>query len=120
MPDGIAARMCRIGCGEPCFETRFQSYTAAIFGFIHDPRPVRTTPFRCVGRLVVQSRSVMACIFAIISGGIYGTTTTRKRYDYLRHPSSNTAIAGFDLGVEQEIRDQSEDGGQMARPGERR
>ena len=51
MPDGIAARMCRIDCGEPCSETRFQSCAAVIFGFIHEPRPVRTTPFRCVGRL---------------------------------------------------------------------
>ena len=44
---GIAARMCRIGCGEPRFETRFRG-AADIFGFIHEPRPVRTTPFRLV------------------------------------------------------------------------
>ncbi len=42
-PYGTAACMCRIGSGEPCLETRFPSCAAAIFGFIHEPRPVRTT-----------------------------------------------------------------------------
>ena len=46
---GTAARMCRIGRGEPRLETRFSICAADTFGFIHEPRPVRTTPFRCVG-----------------------------------------------------------------------
>ena len=49
---GIAARMCRIGSGEPRFPTRFPSCAAVIFGFFHEPRPVRTIPFRfCVSGL---------------------------------------------------------------------
>ena len=44
---GIAARMCRIGCGEPRLETRLDG-AAVIFGFFHRPRPVRTIPFRLV------------------------------------------------------------------------
>ena len=37
----------------------------------------------------------------------YGTSSSRMRHDNARRSSSNTAIAGFDRGVEQEARHQS-------------
>src|SRR6187200_1734494 len=43
-----------------------------------------------------------------------GTSTSRKRHDHSRRPSSNTAIEGFDPGAERTLWGQSEDRGQVA------
>ena len=44
----------------------------------------------------------------------------RKRRDHARRPSRDTAVAGFDRGAEPAIRDQPEDGGDVAQARERR
>jgi hypothetical protein len=45
----------------------------------------------------------------------YGTSSSRQRHDYARHPSSNTGIASFDRGAEPRTRHQSEDRREVAK-----
>ena len=44
----------------------------------------------------------------------YGTDTSWQRHDHARGASSNTAIAGFTLGAERKVRDQSKNRGEIA------
>src|SRR3546814_18367590 len=43
-----------------------------------------------------------------------GTGTSRQRHDHVRVPSGNTAIESLDPGAEPTLRDQSEDGAEVA------
>jgi len=56
----------------------------------------------------------MVYLSAITFRRNYGPGTPQMRHDHACCLSRNTAIAGFDLELEHEVRDQSQDGGEVA------
>ena len=50
----------------------------------------------------------------------YGTSSSRQRHDYARHPSSNTAIGSFNRGAEPRAGHQPQDRGEVAKASDSR